>query len=214
MAARKLSSNIPVAWKLTLYSSWPLLSKPEWRVIVDQVQTNYHGRPVVLYSIRCDRVVDYEGSSLSGDYGRMCFKSVKNLRSSTFLAKNVELIGLYPIPMIKWPVLRHSIYQYNLPCHATRCVTQTLRVIVIEKKSYWHFILSTGIFHKLTGRLIIDIIHIILGGFSLLVSSCTLFCWTEHITFMLCRTICHFQSPRRCVGVSVFNCTTNLWRGN
>ena len=28
-----------------------------WRVIVDQVQTNYHGRPMVLQSVRCDRVV-------------------------------------------------------------------------------------------------------------------------------------------------------------
>ena len=36
----------------------------EWRAIVDQVQTNYHGRPMVLYSVRCDRAVDYEGSSL------------------------------------------------------------------------------------------------------------------------------------------------------
>ena len=51
----------------------------EWRIIVDQVQTNYHGRPVVLYSIRCDRAVDYEGSPLSGDYGRICFNSVKTL---------------------------------------------------------------------------------------------------------------------------------------
>ena len=39
----------------------------EWRVIVDQVQTNYHGRPVVLKSVRRDRAVDYEGSSLCSD---------------------------------------------------------------------------------------------------------------------------------------------------
>ena len=39
----------------------------EWRVIVDQVQTNYHGRPMGLLSVRCDRAVDYEGSSLWSD---------------------------------------------------------------------------------------------------------------------------------------------------
>ena len=39
----------------------------EWRVIVDQVQTNYHGRPLVLYSVRCDRAVDNKGSSLWSD---------------------------------------------------------------------------------------------------------------------------------------------------
>ena len=40
----------------------------EWRVIVDQLQTYYYGRPMVLYSVRCDRVVDYEDPL----YGRMC----------------------------------------------------------------------------------------------------------------------------------------------
>ena len=39
----------------------------EWRVIVDQAQTNFHGRPMVLYTIRCDRAADYEGSSLWSD---------------------------------------------------------------------------------------------------------------------------------------------------
>ena len=39
----------------------------EWKVVVDQVQTNYHARPMVLYSVTCDRVVDYEGSSLWSD---------------------------------------------------------------------------------------------------------------------------------------------------
>ena len=39
----------------------------EWRVIVDLVQTNYHGRPIVLLSVRCDRAVDYDGSSLWSD---------------------------------------------------------------------------------------------------------------------------------------------------
>ena len=38
-----------------------------WRVIVDQVQTNYHGRPMVLKLVRCGRDVDYEGSSLCLD---------------------------------------------------------------------------------------------------------------------------------------------------
>ena len=40
----------------------------EWRVIVDLVQTNYHGRPImVLKSVRCDRAVDYSLSSLCSD---------------------------------------------------------------------------------------------------------------------------------------------------
>ena len=39
----------------------------EWRVIVDQVQTNYHGRDMVLKSVRCDRAVDYDGYSLYSD---------------------------------------------------------------------------------------------------------------------------------------------------
>ena len=39
----------------------------EWRVIVDQVPTNYHGRQMVLKSVRYDRVVDYEGYSLCSD---------------------------------------------------------------------------------------------------------------------------------------------------
>ena len=37
----------------------------EWRIIVDQVQTNNHGRHMILLSVRCDRAVDYEGSPLS-----------------------------------------------------------------------------------------------------------------------------------------------------
>ena len=39
----------------------------EWRIIVDQVQTYYHGRPMVLKLVRCGRDVDYEGSSLCSD---------------------------------------------------------------------------------------------------------------------------------------------------
>ena len=34
----------------------------EWRVIADQVQTNYYGGHIVLKSVRCDRAVDFEGS--------------------------------------------------------------------------------------------------------------------------------------------------------
>ena len=37
----------------------------KWRVIVDMVQTNYHCEPMVIKLVRCDQVVDYEGSSLS-----------------------------------------------------------------------------------------------------------------------------------------------------
>ena len=39
----------------------------EWRVFVDQVQTNYHGRPMVLKSVRCVQAADYEGLSLWSD---------------------------------------------------------------------------------------------------------------------------------------------------
>ena len=38
-----------------------------WRVIVDHIQTNYHGRPMVLKLVRCDRDVDSDGSSLCSD---------------------------------------------------------------------------------------------------------------------------------------------------
>ena len=56
---------------LTLKHTTTLFSLPdhymlsrEWRVIVDLLQTSYHGSPIVLKSVRCDRTVDYEGSSL------------------------------------------------------------------------------------------------------------------------------------------------------
>ena len=40
----------------------------EWRVIVDQVQTNYNGRHImVLQSVRFDRAFDFEGSSFWSD---------------------------------------------------------------------------------------------------------------------------------------------------
>ena len=52
----------------TLYSlSNHYFPSREWRVIVDLVQTNYHGGPMVLKSVRCDRAIDYEGSSLWSD---------------------------------------------------------------------------------------------------------------------------------------------------
>ena len=53
---------------------------------------------MVLKSVRCDRAIDYDGSSLwSGVY-----KSVKTLGSlhsyrTFFTAKNRELLGLYPL---------------------------------------------------------------------------------------------------------------------
>ena len=40
-------------------SDHDILSR-EWRVIVRQVQTNYHGKPMILKSVRRDRTVDYE----------------------------------------------------------------------------------------------------------------------------------------------------------
>ena len=39
----------------------------ERRVIVHQVETNYHDRPMVLESVRRCRTVDYEGFSLWSD---------------------------------------------------------------------------------------------------------------------------------------------------
>ena len=42
----------------------------EWRVIVDQVQINSHGRPD-------DTII----SQVGADWGRMCFKSVKTLEA-------------------------------------------------------------------------------------------------------------------------------------
>ena len=37
-----------------------LILSREWRIIVHLVQTIYHGRPVVLKSVRFYRAVDYE----------------------------------------------------------------------------------------------------------------------------------------------------------
>ena len=47
-------------------SDHDILSR-EWRVIVHEVQTDYHGRPMVLYAVKGDRTVDYEGFSLWSD---------------------------------------------------------------------------------------------------------------------------------------------------
>ena len=49
----------------------------EWNVIVDQVQTNYHGWLKVPLSVRCHQTVDYEGYSLCS----YVFKSVKTLQA-------------------------------------------------------------------------------------------------------------------------------------
>ena len=58
---------------ITLFSlSDHCILSREWRVIVDLVQTNYHGRLMVLKSVRYNRTVDHEESSL-------CLKSVKTL---------------------------------------------------------------------------------------------------------------------------------------
>ena len=35
----------------------------EWRVIVEQAQIKYHGRPMLFKSVNCDRARDYDGSS-------------------------------------------------------------------------------------------------------------------------------------------------------
>ena len=47
----------------------------EWRDIVDQVQTNYHGRPMVLFQSGVTELLIMRDTH----YGRMCFKSVKTL---------------------------------------------------------------------------------------------------------------------------------------
>ena len=39
----------------------------DWRLIVDLVQTIYHGRSTVSKSVRCDSAVDYEGYLLWSD---------------------------------------------------------------------------------------------------------------------------------------------------
>ena len=80
----------------------------EWRVIIDQVQTNYHGKPIWCYnqSGMTELLIIRDPH-----YARMCFKSVKILgalhsylwkrprpSASAFSTdKNVELLGLYPI---------------------------------------------------------------------------------------------------------------------
>ena len=51
----------------SLSDHYILILSREWRVIVHLVQTNYHGRPMALKSVRCDRAACYEGSSLCPD---------------------------------------------------------------------------------------------------------------------------------------------------
>ena len=38
--------------------SYHYILSREWRVFDDLLQTNYHGRSMVLKSVRCDRAVD------------------------------------------------------------------------------------------------------------------------------------------------------------
>ena len=67
---RPVSTNTLVLLKhtTTLFSlSDHYIVSREWRVTVDLEQSNYHGKPMVLKSVRCDRAVDYEGSSLCSD---------------------------------------------------------------------------------------------------------------------------------------------------
>ena len=47
----------------------------EWRVIVDLVQTNYHGRPMILNQSGVTELLIMRDFH----YGIMCFKSVKTL---------------------------------------------------------------------------------------------------------------------------------------
>ena len=55
----------PIKHTTTLFSlsDHDIISR-EWRGIVNLVLINYHGRPMVLKSDKCDRAVHYEGSSL------------------------------------------------------------------------------------------------------------------------------------------------------
>ena len=59
-------TNLKHTTTLFSLSDHYILSR-EWGVIVGQVQTHYRGRPIVFKSVRCDRAVDYEGSSLWSD---------------------------------------------------------------------------------------------------------------------------------------------------
>ena len=87
-----------------LSSDHYILSR-EWRVVVDQVQT-------IIMIEACGAIGVTELLIMRDhDYGRMCFKSVKTLgalhsqlrkkprpsASAFSTAKNVELLGLYPI---------------------------------------------------------------------------------------------------------------------
>ena len=56
---RILTSIVDHTTALFSLSDHYILSRV-WRVIADQVQTNYHGRVMVLKSVRCDRAVDNE----------------------------------------------------------------------------------------------------------------------------------------------------------
>ena len=94
---RRRASSIKHTTTLFSLSDHYILSR-EWRVIVDQVQTSYHGVTELLF------MRDPHNGGMCFN-GRMCL----NPRSSTFLAvekvsasafsvaKNVELLGFYPI---------------------------------------------------------------------------------------------------------------------
>ena len=102
----------PIFHLLTISSLFSLfdhyLLSREWRVIVNQVQTNYHG--IGLWSYNQSGVTELLIIK-DPHYGRMCFKSVKTLgtlhsqlwkrprpEAEAFsTARNVELLGLYPI---------------------------------------------------------------------------------------------------------------------
>ena len=91
----------------TLYSlSEHYILSREWRVIDDQVHTNYHGRPLCYKQSGVTELLIMKDPH----YGRMCFKSVKTLgalysslwkmprpsASASSTVQNVELFGLHP----------------------------------------------------------------------------------------------------------------------
>ena len=83
--------SIKLKQTTTIFLSDHYILSRECRVIVDKVYANYHGRPMLLKSVSCDRAFDY------GDphFGLICFK----LKPSGFSILSCEKgLGLRPRP--------------------------------------------------------------------------------------------------------------------
>ena len=127
-----------------LYLSDHYILSREWETIVDQVQTDYHGRPMVLCVT--ELLIMREPH-----YGRICFKSVKTLgalhsslwkksrpsASTLSTAKNVELLGVYPILLCEHrPVGVCSIFGPKNKCY---------EVITLRSISYFFLIFTLNL---------------------------------------------------------------------